>query len=101
MLVLLGYIGIGFFGGFHLKSIPCGGGFRTNLYETEIENIKAVCTEELTEEQLASIKLNLSKDIENGKILVTKYTDSDGKEVKLQCKMKWFWNDNYEWSIVE
>ena len=53
----------------------------------------------LTEEQLESIKLNLRKDRDNGKNMVTKYIDSNGEEVKLQCKMKWYWSGNYEWSI--
>ena len=97
--IILFYVGIGIFGGFHLKSIPCAGGFATSLYQAELENIKAVCTEELTEEQLESIKLNLRKDRDNGKNMVTKYIDSNGEEVKLQCKMKWYWSGNYEWSI--
>ena len=99
VLILLSYVGIGFFGGFHLKSIPCGGGFRSSLFDVEIENIKAVCDDELTEEQLACIKAYLSVDKDNDKIMVTKYIDSNGEEIKLQCKMKWYWSGNYEWSI--
>ena len=98
VLIVSAYVGIGFFGGFHLKSIPCGGGFRTSLYDSELENIKSVCDEELTEEQLASIKFYLEKDKDNDRIMTTKYVNSDGEEVKLQCKMKWYWSSSYEWS---
>ena len=76
VLILTAYVGIGFFGGFELKSGACAGGYRTFLYDCELENIKAVCDEELTEEQLAWIKANLTKDKDNGRIMVTKYTAS-------------------------
>ena len=98
VFIIISYVGIGFFGGFHLKSIPCAGGFRTMLYDEELENIKAVCDEELTEEQLAWIKFYLERDKDNDRIMTTKYVNSDGEEVKLQCKMNWYWSSNYEWS---
>lgn len=101
VLMLLSYIGIGLFGGFHLKSIPCAGGFRTSLYQSELENIKAACGEDLTEEQLDCIKFYLRKDPDNGKVMTTKYLDENGEEVKLQCKMNWYWSGDYEWSIAE
>lgn len=100
-LVLLLYIGIGFFGGFHLKSIPCAGGFRTSLYQSELENIKAACGGNLTEDQLDCIKFYLGKDPENGRIMTTKYVDKNGEEVRLQCKMNWYWSGEYKWSIIE
>lgn len=71
----------------------------TYLYDTEIEKIKETCSEKLSEDELKQIKFNLSIDKDNKRIINTKHTNEESKEVHLQCKMNWYWNDNYIWLI--
>ena len=96
------YIGIGLFGGYHVKGIACQGGFIHSFWQQQTENgnIQRVCSEELSKEQLMEIKNNLQIDRDKDRIMHTKYTSSDGEEVLLQCKIVWFWNDVYEWTVV-
>lgn len=98
VVVLIAYTAIGFFGDFHLKGMACKGGFMTSLWQKESENIKAVCGENLTEDEMWQIRHNMSIDRDNDRIINAKYIDENAEEVNLQCKIKWFWSDNYEWT---
>ncbi len=98
--IVVVYVSIGMWGGFHLKGIGCKGGFYTGLWQDETENIKAICGETLTEDELWQIKSNLSIDRDNHRIINTKYINENSEEIKLQCKIKWYWSDNYIWSKI-
>ena len=99
--IFLIYIGIGFLGNFDLKSGACAGGFYSDFYRSEEENIKAVCDDALTDEELTQIQLNLSINSDNKKFISTRYCNKNGDEIKLQCKMNWYWSETYEWSIQQ
>ena len=98
LLVVLCYIGVGAFAGFHTKGIPCKGGFLTSFYQGYIEEIKSIAGEALEEPELAQIKANLTIDKDNDKIITTHFTNEHGEVVELRCTMKWYWNDDYIWS---
>lgn len=100
VLIMLSYVGIGLFGNFDLKSGACAGGFYSDFYRSELENIKVICEAPLTENELFQIQSNLSISKDNEKIITTKYIDKNGDEISLQCEMKWYWNNNYIWSKI-
>ncbi len=98
LLILLCYISVGAFAGFHAKGIPCKGGFLTSFYEGYIEEFEGIARETLDEVELAQIKANLTIDKDNDKIITTHFTNEQGEIVELMCTMKWYWNDNYTWT---
>lgn len=83
-----------------MKGIACQGGFITSFYQQQTENgnIQKICGETLSEDQLMQIKNNLHIDKDKDRIMHTKYISENGKEINLQCKINWFWNDVYVWT---
>ncbi len=95
------YVVIGFFGGFNLKCPTFKSWYLKDFYHQEIDNIQEVCGRQLAENERFQIQINLNIDRENDKHITTKYVNTDGEDVNIQCEMGWFWGDNYTWSIVD
>lgn len=96
--IVVAYLAIGLFGTFDMASGSCAGGYRTWLYDTQIDEIKEVIPGELDEYDLGEIKFNLSYD---GRTCQTEYTDKNGETVKLTGKLRWFWNESIKWQVEE
>ena len=95
--IAVAYLAIGLFGTFDMAS-SCAGGYRTWLYDTQIDEMKEVVPGELDEDDLGEIKFNLSYD---GRTCQTEYTDKNGETVKITGKLIWFWDESIKWQIEE